>query len=106
VTNAEQFSFDGSAAEVDVLIKLWIEDITLLNLVVVRKDEVAKYPYRVSYTIDAPSLSKIDPAQLKQGDTDKEITLTGESLIKAPFQRHRVRQNKDQRTGLAEREGN
>ena len=56
---------------------------TLLNFVVVRKDDVAKQPFPVSYTIPAPTLGKIAPEKLKQGDAGKEIKLTGDNFIKS-----------------------
>ena len=54
---------------------------SFLNFVVIRKDDVAKLPFPVSYTIPVPTLVKIAPETLKPGDTD--VTLTGADFIKS-----------------------
>jgi putative Ig domain-containing protein len=56
---------------------------SVLNFVVVRKDDVAKQPFPVSYTIPVPTLDTIAPEKLKQGDADKEVKLTGDSFVKS-----------------------
>ncbi len=58
---------------------------TVLTFAVVRKDDVAKQDFPVSYMIAIPTLDKISPDTLKRGDSDKEITLTGKNFSKGLF---------------------
>lgn len=50
-----------------------------------RNNDVAKLPFAVSNRTEVPMLDSIAPNKVKQGDADKEITLTGTSFIKSLF---------------------
>jgi len=59
--------------------------VSVLQFVVVRNNDVAKLSYSVSNRVEVPMLDSIAPTKIKQGDADKEITLTGTSFIKIAF---------------------
>lgn len=56
---------------------------SFLNFVVIRKDDVAKLPFPVSYTIPVPTLGKIAPEAVKPGEANIKVTLTGADFIKS-----------------------
>jgi hypothetical protein len=57
----------------------------VLNFVVVKKNDVAKYPFQVSYTIPVPALADINPPSIKQGVPETVVTLTGAGFVKGLF---------------------
>jgi hypothetical protein len=59
--------------------------VSVLNFVVVRNNDVAKLSFAVPNRIEVPMLDSIAPIKLKQGEANKEITLSGNSFIKSLF---------------------